>query len=203
MTDTAQGAASSAASSDASSDDGPFTEPAFLEALRLAKATGGAGGAIDRLMKSACRFAQRHTHGLRHQDAEDAQQEFCLKLLRRFREVPLSIPYLVRMRRNAAEDVRRRRQRGRCTNLDEVEPASSAGSPVGADESPEPSPVLMDAVQRLGPRRREIVRLHIFEKMPHEQIAERLRISSVNSRVLLHRALLKLRGLATLHGLAG
>jgi RNA polymerase sigma-70 factor (ECF subfamily) len=99
--------------------------------------------------------------------------------------------WLYRVAGNLAIDhVRRERRRARL--LIWVEPPPD---PLTAMAENSTDPALLDALRRLSARERRVVHLVCVVDLDHAAVAEAMGVSEGNARVILHRALTKLRAL--------
>jgi len=125
-------------------------------------------------------------------DAEDACQETFLAIARHRDElerVARLTPWVLTIARNACRYQRRRRNRASYTELPDDVPTSE-GAPFGAaDEVAK----VRAAIERLPERYRAVLNLHYQQGLAPQEAAEVLEVSEGALRVLLHRAIVKLR----------
>jgi RNA polymerase sigma-70 factor (ECF subfamily) len=134
-----------------------------------------------------CRGVLRHDA-----DAEDACQEVFLTLTRRAGELPevrSVTAWVMKIAFLTCQAVRRRRGRPAPTEVEADAPADP-GPPIEAGEDLEK---IRAAVGRLPERYRAVLTLHYQQGMPHGHMAEALSVSRGALRVLLHRAVGRLR----------
>jgi RNA polymerase sigma-70 factor (ECF subfamily) len=125
-------------------------------------------------------------------DAEDACQEVFLTLTRR-RDELASIrqvgAWVMKVAFLTCQYLRRRRGK-MITSDDEADAPADPGPPVGAGEDLQK---VRDAIGRLPDRYRAVLTLHYQQGMAHDEMADVLGVSRGALRVLLHRAVGKLR----------
>ena len=127
----------------------------------------------------------------RPEDAEDAFQDFCLKVIRAERspdDGDRIDAWLGRILRNTLIDHYRRyasRQRGEAAYERELQVTANA---VEADQGERPCPCIHDALPALKPEYAEVLRRAFFDEEPRVRIADELGLSSNNLGVRLHRA---------------
>ena len=164
------------------------------ELVRAAKAgSNDAFAALVRLHQRRA-YAVARAIVLSHEDAEDAVQD---GFLHAYRALDRFIPdqsfgaWLNRIVSNAALDLVRRRK------VREAEPLPDAVALPFRDPSVagELRDRLGDALTRLTPRQRVVIVMHDVEGFTHEEIAERLGITSGGSKSQLFKARAKLRTL--------
>ena len=126
-------------------------------------------------------------------DAQDASQEVFLTVLRRRDDLSgIRDPWtwLMKIARLTCLYIRRRRARGASPNLEEeVERIEEVGPPLRREEVVR----IWSVLDRLPERYRAILALHFQQGMNHEELAEVLELSRGAVRVLLHRAIVRLR----------
>lgn len=124
-------------------------------------------------------------------DAEDACQETFLAVVRHRDELDgVRDPraWLLKVALRSCLWVRRKRRRDAHEPLVEG-PAAPAPPPLHRDESG----AVRAAIDRLPDRYRAVLALRFQQGLEHERIAEALDVSPEAARVLLHRAVVKLR----------
>jgi RNA polymerase sigma-70 factor (ECF subfamily) len=122
-------------------------------------------------------------------DAEDACQSVFLTVARRQQEVPgvvRPVPWLLQIARLTCLNSRRERDRLRSAEP-EPDEAPEVGPPLQEGEP------LRDAIDRLPERYRTVLALHFQQGLSHTETAEVLGLSRGAVRVLLHRAVVRLR----------
>jgi RNA polymerase sigma factor (sigma-70 family) len=132
----------------------------------------------------------------RPEDAEDAFQDFCLKVIRA-RKTPddgdMIDAWLGRILRNTLIDHYRRcasRQRGEATYERELQVTAHG---VEAGQGGRACPCIHDALPTLKPEYAEVLRRAFFDEEPRARIADELGLSPNNLGVRLHRARRALR----------
>jgi RNA polymerase sigma-70 factor (ECF subfamily) len=144
--------------------------------------------------------------GLKHEDAEEVGQEYCIGLLKAKAAYDASRPVksYVNTILTRAIAARRRSLKRLWGNLaasgpEDAEPGAS--EPAATDETPLEAALAGEllersrqAIEKLPEHQREVVELHL-EGLTDEQIAEVLGISIGNVQVRLHRARQRLRSL--------
>ena len=127
----------------------------------------------------------------RPEDAEDAFQDFCLKVIRAGRtpdDGDMIDAWLGRILRNTLIDHYRRcasRQRGEAAYERELKVAAHA---VEADQGERACPCIHEALPTLKPEYAEILRRAFFDEELRARIADELGLSPNNVGVRLHRA---------------
>jgi RNA polymerase sigma-70 factor (ECF subfamily) len=127
----------------------------------------------------------------RPEDAEDAFQDFCLKVIRAQKtpdDGDMIDAWLGRILRNTLIDHYRRcasRQRGEAAYERELH-VTALG--VEADQEERACPCVHDALPTLKPEYAEVLRRAFFDEEPRAQIADELGLSPNNVGVRLHRA---------------
>jgi len=126
-------------------------------------------------------------------DAEDACQEVFLTLLRRWDQLgtvqrPLS--WLMKVSRLTCLWVRRKRRNEVAIEEAQIDAPCDPGPPIdgGAEQGR-----VREALNRLPERYRAVLTMHYQQGMSQEEIAEAMELSRGALRVLLHRAVLRLR----------
>ena len=132
----------------------------------------------------------------RPEDAEDAFQDFCLKVIRAERmpdDSQMIDAWLGRILRNTLVDHYRRcasRQRGEAAYERELQVAPHATE---ADHGERACPCIHEALPRLKPEYAEILRRAFFDEVPRARIADELGLTANNVGVRLLRARRALR----------
>ncbi len=126
-------------------------------------------------------------------DAEDACQEVFLTLMRRWDQLgtvqrPLS--WLMKVSRLTCLWVRRKRRNEVAIEEAQIDAPCDPGPPIdgGAERGR-----VREALERLPERYRAVLTMHYQQGMSQEEIAEAMELSRGALRVLLHRAVLRLR----------
>jgi RNA polymerase sigma-70 factor (ECF subfamily) len=122
-------------------------------------------------------------------DAEDAAQNVFLTVARRREEIPdilQPVPWLLQIARLTCLNARRERDRLRA----EIDVPGKAGPPLPATENLDR---VRAAIQKLPERYRSVLTLHFQQGLSHEEMAQVLGLSRGALRVLLHRAVARLR----------
>ena len=125
-------------------------------------------------------------------DAEDATQNVFLTVARRRHELPeilRPLPWLLQIARLTCLNLRRERDR-RPASSAEIDAPVKVGPPIAPTESLDR---LRAAIQKLPERYRAVLALHYQQGMSHEEMAGVLGLSRGALRVLLHRAVTRLR----------
>jgi len=148
--------------------------------------------AVRRLTECRSEFLRFFRRRLsRPEDAEDAFQDFCLKVVRAAQtpdDGGKVDAWLRRVMRNTLTDhYRRRATRQRAEAAYEAEASEPVIQP-GADEPDNPCDCVRDLVLTLRPDYAEIVRRADLEEEPRERIAADLGLTTNNIGVRLHRA---------------
>jgi RNA polymerase sigma-70 factor, ECF subfamily len=126
-------------------------------------------------------------------EADDACQEVFLTVSRRRDELPAVrqfVPWLFKIALLTCLHLRRQRERLPGTLAGETEDAVRSHPPV--DRAEETSRI-REASSRLPERYRAVLALHYQQGLTHEETAEVLGVSRGAFRVLLHRAVMRLR----------
>lgn len=127
-------------------------------------------------------------------DVEDACQEVFMTVTRREEEIAqLRRPAPWIMKIALLTCLHLRRKRGRALQLDseiEIDAPAEAGPPIDASEE---LGRVRGAMELLPDRYRAVLALHFQQGMPQEEVAEVLGVSRGTLRVLLHRAVSRLR----------
>jgi RNA polymerase sigma-70 factor (ECF subfamily) len=126
-------------------------------------------------------------------DAQDASQEVFLTVLRRrdeLAQIREPWPWLLKVARLTCLYFRRTRaRRGAGEPLEGAEEAPEVGPPIGRDELDR----IWSSLDRLPERYRAILALHFQQGLSHAELAAVLEVSRGTVRVLLHRAIARLR----------
>jgi RNA polymerase sigma-70 factor, ECF subfamily len=126
-------------------------------------------------------------------DAEDACQEVFLTVLRRREQlgsVQQPLPWLMKVARLTCLWVRRKRRKDVAIEEAEIDASYDPGPPV---EPGEDASRVMEAAERLPERYQAALVMHYQQGMSQEEIAEAMELSRGALRVLLHRAVMRLR----------
>lgn len=126
-------------------------------------------------------------------DAEDACQEVFLTVLRRWDQlgsVRNPLPWLMKVARLTCLWVRRKRRTDAPIGEMEIDAPVDPGPPV---EPREELGKVRQAVERLPERYQAVLAMHYQQGMSQEEIAEAMELSRGALRVLLHRAVMRLR----------
>jgi RNA polymerase sigma-70 factor (ECF subfamily) len=126
-------------------------------------------------------------------DAEDACQEVFLTVLRRWDQlgsVQKPLPWLMKVARLTCLWVRRKRRKDVAIEDLEIDASYDPGPPV---EPGEDVGRVMEAAERLPERYQAVLVMHYQQGMSQEEIAEAMELSRGALRVLLHRAVMRLR----------
>jgi RNA polymerase sigma-70 factor, ECF subfamily len=154
------------------------------------------GESIESLVRKYFGRVRQFCRSLLHDeaDAEDACQEVFLLVARRKDELPgiiRPVPWLLQIARLTCLSARRRRDRFRAVAPEsEVDVPVEAGPPVAATED---AAKIREASARLPERYQAVLALHYQQGLSHEEMAEVLQVSRGAVRVLLHRAVARLR----------
>lgn len=126
-------------------------------------------------------------------DAQDACQEVFLTVLRRRDDlggIREPATWLLKIARLTCLYVRRKRSRPEPVDLaDRPEEAPEAGAPIRREEAGR----VWASLDRIPERYRAVLALHFQQGLSHEELAEVLEISRGTARVLLHRAIARMR----------
>jgi RNA polymerase sigma-70 factor (ECF subfamily) len=146
----------------------------------------------ESLVRSHFRRVWNFCRGMLRNDAdvEDACQEVFLTVTRRGEElaqVRNPAPWVMKIALLTCLYLRRKRGRAVPLEDDAVE---AAGPPLEPDADVSR---LRDALDRIPDRYQAVLALHFQQGMPHEEMAEVLGVSRGTLRVLLHRAIARLR----------
>lgn len=126
-------------------------------------------------------------------DAEDACQEVFLTVVRRWDQLGSlrqPLPWLMKVARLTCLWVRRKRRSEGEIREAEIDAAYDPGPPI------EPGAELgkvREAMERLPERYQAVLAMHYQQEMSQEEIAEAMELSRGALRVLLHRAVMRLR----------
>ena len=127
-------------------------------------------------------------------DAEDACQEVFLTVLRRWDQlgsVRKPVPWLMKVARLTCLWVRRKRRKD--VELHEAEGDAASYDPGPPIEPAEELGRVREALERLPERYQAVLVMHYQQGMAQEEIAEAMELSRGALRVLLHRAVMRLR----------
>ena len=126
-------------------------------------------------------------------DVEDACQEVFLTVVRqkdRLEAIRRPLPWLMKVSRLTCLWIRRKRRPGgplEDVEIDDPEPGPSLEQDVNLGR-------IREATERIPERYRAVLAMHYQQGMSQEEIAESMEISPGALRVLLHRAVGRLRG---------
>jgi RNA polymerase sigma-70 factor, ECF subfamily len=126
-------------------------------------------------------------------EVQDACQEVFLTVSRRRDEIPAVrrfVPWLFKIALLTCLHVRRQRDRLPAPLSADTEDAVRSQPPV---ERTEETARIQESAARLPERYRAVLALHYQQGLTHEEIAEVLGVSRGALRVLLHRAVMRLR----------
>ena len=126
-------------------------------------------------------------------DAEDACQEVFLTVLRRWDQlgsVHQPLPWLMKVARLTCLWVRRKRRKDVPIEETEIDASYDPGPPI---EPGEGAGRVMEAAERLPERYQAVLVMHYQQGMSQEEIADAMELSRGALRVLLHRAVMRLR----------
>ena len=126
-------------------------------------------------------------------DAEDACQEVFLTVLRRWDQlgsVQKPLPWLMKVARLTCLWVRRKRRKDVAIQEAEIDASYDPGPPI---EPGEDVSRVLEAAGRLPERYQAVLVMHYQQGMNQEEIAEAMELSRGALRVLLHRAVMRLR----------
>lgn len=126
-------------------------------------------------------------------DAEDACQEVFLTVLRRgdqLGSVQKPLPWLMKVARLTCLWVRRKRRCEPTIRDSEVDASYDPGPPI---EPREDLGRVRSALERLPERYQAVLVMHYQQGMSQEEIAQAMELSRGALRVLLHRAVMRLR----------
>src|ERR1041384_2929859 len=126
-------------------------------------------------------------------DAEDACQEVFLTVFRRWDPlgpVRRPLPWLMKVARLTCLWVRRKRRKDVAIQETEIDASYDPGPPI---EPVEGLGKVMEAVDRLPERYQAVLVMHYQQGMSQEEISEAMELSRGALRVLLHRAVMRLR----------
>lgn len=126
-------------------------------------------------------------------DAEDACQEVFLTVQRRWDQlaaVRRPLPWLMKVARLTCLWVRRKRRTEVAIEEAQIDAPCDPGPPLepGAEAGR-----IQEALERLPERYQSVLTMHYQQGMSQEEIAEAMELSRGALRVLLHRAVLRLR----------
>jgi RNA polymerase sigma-70 factor (ECF subfamily) len=127
-------------------------------------------------------------------DAEDACQEVFLTVVRRWDQlgaVQQPVPWLMKVARLTCLWVRRKRRKD--VELQEADVDVSVDGAGPALEPVEDFGRVREALERLPERYQAVLVMHYQQGMAQEEIAEAMELSRGALRVLLHRAVMRLR----------
>lgn len=167
------------------------------DAALVERARRGDAAAFESLVRRHYRAAYAAAFGVlsNQMDAEDACQDAFVRALERLdelREPERFVPWLVRIARNRAHNLRSYRQVRAAQPLESVAAASLA-NPHGDTARGELRGRLEAALARLSDTQREVVLLHDLYGWKHAEIAEAMGISEGMSRQHLMAARRRLR----------
>jgi RNA polymerase sigma factor (sigma-70 family) len=126
-------------------------------------------------------------------DAEDVRAETFLRVLLAIRggqvRSPAALPgFIVGVTRNVLRELyARRSQAGTVADPGAVEPAAPSYEKLFLEQ--EAQQAVQRAIERLKPRERAVLRMHYYEELPTEEIAQRAAIAPERVRLVKSRAL--------------
>lgn len=126
-------------------------------------------------------------------DAEDATQNVFLTVARRREEIPeilRPVPWLLQIARLTCLNLRRERDRLRPVGDAEIDAPVELGPPLPPTENLDR---LRAAIRNLPERYRAVLTLHFQQGLSHQEMTDVLGLSRGALRVLLHRAVARLR----------
>jgi RNA polymerase sigma-70 factor (ECF subfamily) len=126
-------------------------------------------------------------------DAEDACQEVFLTVLRRSDQlgsVQKPLPWLMKVARLTCLWVRRKRRTEAPIQESEIDAPFDPVPPIDAGEG---LGQVRAALERLPERYQSVLVMHYQQGMSHEEIADAMELSRGALRVLLHRAVMRIR----------
>lgn len=126
-------------------------------------------------------------------DAEDACQEVFLTVLRRWDQlgsVRKPVPWLMKVARLTCLWVRRKRRKDVGLEEADIDASMDPSPPI---EPAEELGRVREALERLPERYQAVLVMHYQQGMGQEEIAEAMELSRGALRVLLHRAVMRLR----------
>lgn len=144
-------------------------------------------------------FALTLRYARSREDAEDMLQEALLKGIKHLSQFTYSfegslMAWMKRIVVNECLGQLRKTEGKSFMHLMSSEDFTEATENDEADDFPQPQPeVLIQAMQQLPAGYRTVLNLHVFEQMPHKEIAQLLNISETTSRSQLFKARMLLR----------
>jgi RNA polymerase sigma-70 factor (ECF subfamily) len=129
-------------------------------------------------------------------DAKDVVQQTFLQLHRARRDFRREMrfrPWIMTIALNLARDLLRRRGRHPESEIDEERLPAPEHEPDDADGASERSVRMQSALRRIPRQQREVIELHWFERLPFEEVARVIGITSGAARVRAHRGYVSLR----------
>jgi RNA polymerase sigma factor (sigma-70 family) len=126
-------------------------------------------------------------------DAEDACQEVFLTVLRRWDQlgsVRKPVPWLMKVARLTCLWVRRKRRKDVGLEAADIDASTDSSPPI---EPAEDLGRVREALERLPERYQAVLVMHYQQGMGQDEIAEAMELSRGALRVLLHRAVMRLR----------
>jgi RNA polymerase sigma-70 factor (ECF subfamily) len=175
----------------ASADDSRPTDATLMRGIARGDEAAFAGLVLRHHVLLYRAFLRR---GLDAHAAEDCVQDTFLRVLRAAPTYTDRAPFrafLLRLAANTLVDWRRRRREAGLTLVDPHDPRLRA-----RPATPDPHSDRMDlavALARLSPAMHAVVRLSVFDGLPHAEVAERLDVPVGTVKSRLFRAVRKLR----------
>ncbi len=162
--------------------------------ILVERAQGGDHGAFETLMRRYQPRTIRLIYGIVRniEDARDLSQDAFMKAYARldsYRAGTSFHGWIAAIARNGAFDFLRRRKARQEVGVERLESEPDGGpSPLELVEFEELWERFCDEFRRLPPSERLVIRLRVFKKMSHEQIAEKIGKKVGTARWLLHKA---------------
>lgn len=162
--------------------------------ILVERARSGDHAAFETLMRRYQRRAIHLIYGIvrNKEDARDLSQDTFMKAYARLDSYRVGTSFhgwIAAIARNAAFDFLRRRNARQEADVERLESEPDGRpSPHEMVEFGELWERFCDEFRRLPPSERDVIRLRVFEKMSHEQIAETIGKKVGTARWLLHKA---------------